>query len=329
LRISGAGNVSEADEPGRFPADTEQPLVRNDVVHGGRKRRRLTPPGLPWIVPALVVVLGVIYYGIGYTGYISTLDWDGTSPDPAHIGLQNYQDALHDRIFWISIRHTIIFFAVTFTVQTVLGVVMAVLLHSKVRLKAAYRVIIFVPVVLAPAIMAPVFRQIFAADGQFNSLLHHIGLGDLAQPWLAQPSTAMFVIMVATTWQWTGLNFILYHAAISQIDQEVLEAARLDGAGNIRLLTRIIWPLVSGTTLSLVVLSVIGALRTFDIPWLISQGGPDYATEFLGTKIYRETIPQARVGYGAAISMMLLVLAVTISVAVTFRSIRRGRNKHA
>jgi ABC-type sugar transport system permease subunit len=329
LRISGAGHVSEADEPARLPADTDRPLARNDVVDGRRKRRLLTPSGLPWIVPALVVVLGVIYYGIGYTGYISTLDWDGTSPDPAHIGLQNYRDALHDHVFWIAIRHTIIFFAVTFTVQTVLGVVMAVLLHSKVRLKAAYRVLIFVPVVLAPAIMAPVFRQIFAADGQFNGLLHHIGLGELAQSWLAQPSTAMAVIMVATIWQWTGLNFILYHAAISQIDQEVLEAARLDGAGNIRLLTKIVWPLVNGTTVSLVILSVIGALRTFDIPWLISQGGPNYATEFLGTKIYRETIPQARVGYGAAISVMLLVLAVTISVAVTIRSVRRGRNDHA
>jgi ABC-type sugar transport system permease subunit len=177
--------------------------------------------------------------------------------------------------------------------------------------------------------MAPVFRQIFGAAGQFNWLLQHVGLGAVAQPWLAQPSTAIFVIMAATIWEWTGLNFILYHAAISQIDREVIEAARLDGVGNVRLLTRVIWPLVRGTTISLLVLSIIGALRTFDLPWLISQGGPDYATEFLGTRIYRETIPLANVGYGAALSILLLFLAVTTSIGITVHAARRGRKGNA
>ena len=104
------------------------------------------------------------------------------------------------------------------------------------RLAVVYKVILFIPVVLAPAIMAPVFRHIFAPDGQFNWLLEHIGLGSLAQPWIGQESTALPVIMAITVWQWTGLTFVLYYAAMSQIDQSVLEAARIDGAGNIRTL---------------------------------------------------------------------------------------------
>lgn len=320
---------SPADDPPNGPRPVHQQSLTPTPRERQRRRGRLSPPGLPWILPAVVVVVGVIYYGIGYTGYISTLDWDGTSPDPAHVGFENYRKALSDPVFWGAIRHTVIFFAVTFSVQTVVGLVMAVLLQSRLRFAAVYRVLIFIPVVLAPAIMAPVFRQIFAADGQFNWLLRNVGLGDLAQPWLAQPSTAMLVIMVATIWQWTGLNFILYHAAMAQIEEEVLEAARLDGASNFRILTQMIWPLVSGTTMSLVVLSIIGALRTFDLPWLISQGGPDYATEFLGTMIYRETIPLAHVGFGAAISVMLLILAVTISIGVTIRTVRRQRSTNA
>jgi raffinose/stachyose/melibiose transport system permease protein len=189
-------------------------------------------------------------------------------------------------------------------------------------------VAIFIPVVLAPAIMAPVFRQIFAEDGQFNWLLDHVGLGVLSQAWLAQSSTALPVIMVVTIWQWTGLNFILYYGAVAQIDREVIEAARLDGAGNLRILLRIIWPSVWGTTLSIVVLSVIGALKTFDVPYLVAHGGPNYATEFLGTQIYRETIPQARVGYGAALSILLLILAVVTSVVVSRRGTRETRSRH-
>ena len=111
-------------------------------------------------------------------------------------------------------------------------------------------------------------------------------------------------------WEWTGVTFILYFAAMTQIDPEMLEAARIDGANGFQVLTRIVWPNVRGTTIALAMLSVIGALKTFDVPYLVTLGGPNYATEFLGTFIYRISIPQAEVGYGAALSIMLLILAL-------------------
>jgi raffinose/stachyose/melibiose transport system permease protein len=287
--------------------------------HGGPRQ----PAGYLWLLPALVLSVGLIYYCIGFTGYISTLKWDGASPNPKSVGLANYVAALNDPIFWGAIGHTVLFFIVTFSVQTVLGVVFAALLHSQIRLKMLYKVIVFIPVVLAPAIMAPVFRQIFAADGQFNQVLTAVGMGGLAQPWLAQSTTALPVIMVITIWEWTGLNFILYYAAMSQIETEVLEAARMDGAGNIRILVSIVWPSVHPTTLAIAMLSAISALKTFDVPYLVTIGGPNYATEFLGTLIYRVSIPLAKVGYGAAISVLLLVLALAGAIALQLR----GRNR--
>ncbi len=281
------------------------------------------PAGYVWLLPAMTLSVGLIYYCIGFTGYISTLKWDGASPDPKSVGAANYVAALNDPIFWGAIWHTVVFFIVTFSVQTVLGIVFAALMHSQIRLKVIYKVIVFIPVVLAPAIMAPVFRQIFAANGQFNELLAAVGLGGLAQPWLAQSSTALPVIMVITIWEWTGLNFILYYAAMSQIDSEILEAARLDGAGNFRILRSIVWPGVYPTTLAIAMLSAISALKTFDVPYLVTIGGPNYATEFLGTLIYRVSIPLAKVGYGAAISVLLLVLALAGAVALQ----ARGRNR--
>jgi len=292
---------------------------------GTGHRLRTQPSGLPWILPAFVLVVGLIYYSVGYTGYISTLEWDGLSPEPRGVGLGNYDALLHDPVFWASIRHTVVFFVVTFAVQTALGFTLAALLHSRVRFPTVYKVIIFVPVVIAPATMAPVFRQLFAADGQFNSLLEAVGLGALAQPWLAQSGTALPVIMAIVVWQWTGVTFVLYYAAMSQVDPEVLEAARMDGAGNVRTLVSIVWPAVRGTTGALATLSVIGALKTFDVPWLVTIGGPNHATDFLGTQIYRESIPEADVGYGAALSVMLLVLAIGGALLVGIRGLRRER----
>lgn len=290
----------------------------------GRRRGPRRPPGLPWILPAFVFVVGFIYYCIGYTGYISTLNWDGVSPNPKHVGFANYTQAFHDPVFWDTIRHTVIFFIVTFAVQTALGFTFAALLHSKVKLPNLYKVIIFIPVVLAPATMAPIFRQIFSANGQFNAILSDIGLGSLAHPWLAQSSTALPVIMAITVWEWTGVTFILYFAAMTQIDKEILEAARIDGAGGVKVLTRIVWPNVRGTTIALAMLSVIGALKTFDVPYLVSLGGPNYATEFLGTLIYRISIPQAEVGYGAALSILLLILSLVGALAFGLRGTRRN-----
>jgi raffinose/stachyose/melibiose transport system permease protein len=184
-------------------------------------------------------------------------------------------------------------------------------------------VIIFIPVVLAPAITAPVFRRVFAPDGQFNWVLEHIGLGALQQPWLGQESTALPVIMAVTVWQFTGITFVLYFAAMGQIDQSVIEAARMDGAGNIRTIVSIIWPGVRGTTLAMAILSAIGALKTFDIPYLVASGGPNYATEFLGTYIYRKTITQSHVGYGAGLSIILLVLALAMAIVLQLRGRER------
>jgi raffinose/stachyose/melibiose transport system permease protein len=307
---------------------TRKPDIRTEQTAtpgGGGRRGPRRPPGLPWILPALVLSVGLIYYAIGYTAYISTLNWDGISPDPPQVGAQNYTRIFHDPVFWTAVRHTAVFFVVTFVLQTLLGLVLAVLMHARLRLAALYKVIVFIPVVLAPAIMAPVFRHMFAPDGELNSVLHFVGLGSLAQPWIGQTSTALPVIMFITIWEWTGVTFVLYYAAMTQIEPSVLEAARMDGAGNIRTLVSIIWPELRGTTIALGMLGAIGALKTFDVPYLVTIGGPNYATEFLGTYIYRQTIPLSHVGYGGALSIILLVVALVAAVILQFA----GRDREA
>ncbi|MFT8342015.1 MAG: sugar ABC transporter permease [Clostridium beijerinckii] len=265
--------------------------------------------GLPWILPAFIFVVGIIYYSILYTFKLSTLDWNGLDPIQTKVGISNYTKALFsDWVFWTAIKNTIVYFIITFVIQNFLGFIFAAILHTKVKFATLHKCLIFIPTILAPATMAPVFRLMFSPQGILQGIFDTLHLG-INVDWLAKPNSALFILMIVAIWEFTGMSFILYYAAMSQIDKEILEAARLDGAGNFKTLLSIVLPNCKGTTVSLAMLGVIGALKTFDIPYLITTGGPNHATEFLGTYIYRQGIRQAHLGYAAAISVMLLVLA--------------------
>jgi raffinose/stachyose/melibiose transport system permease protein len=168
---------------------------------------------------------------------------------------------------------------------------------------------------VAPAIVAPVFRQqLLGNKGWINTALRAVGFDSLAFNWIADSRTAMLSVMLITVWHSTGMAFILYFAALSQIDTEVLEAARIDGAGNIRVFASIVLPSAKGTVVALAMLGAIGALKVFDIPYLVTAAGPNHATEFLGTFIFRMTVRQAHVGYGAALTIALLLVAVVMAL---------------
>jgi raffinose/stachyose/melibiose transport system permease protein len=305
----------------------ERPAMQAGRSRPGSNRLGSRISGVPWILPAVVVVVGLIYFPIGFLGYSSTLDWNGFILSvPKSIGAANYVKMFGDSVFWTSLWHTVFFYVITFSIQTIFGFTFAALMHSRIRLGSVYRMLVFIPVVLAPATMAPVFRQVFDNFGQFNSLLTLVGLGSLARPWLADGATAMPVVMYITVWQWTGLTFILYYAAMSQINPEIIEAARVDGASGYRVLRSIVWPMCLGTTAALAVLGLIGALKTFDIPYLVTHGGPNHATEFLGTYIYFMMAQQKHFGYAATLAVALLVLAVVGGVLLrTISSRSAGR----
>ncbi|MFD1716264.1 carbohydrate ABC transporter permease [Georgenia deserti] len=305
--------------------NTEPALTGRPPLQRRRRSRRVERgSGFPWILPTLILSVGFIYYCVGYTGVISLYDWNGVGPTATPVGLANYSRLIRDDVVLLTLWHTGIYVAVTFIVEAVLGFAFAAMLHSNVRLGIVYKVLVFCPVIIAPAVMAPVFRQIYAADGALNELLGALNLGVFAQPWLAQSSTALGVIILIGIWERTGLYFILYYAAMSQVDHGTIEAAWLDGAGNIRVLWSIVRPSVAGTTIALFVLQAIYTLKLFDVPFLVSQGGPSFSTEFLGTYIYRQGITQAHVGYAAALSIALLAIALALTLGLNLRRRKEG-----
>jgi raffinose/stachyose/melibiose transport system permease protein len=274
-----------------------------------------------WILPGFILSVGLIYYSIIYSGYLSFFDWAGGRARMTPVGIENYVEAFSDPVFWTAVRNTAIYFIAVFVVQVVGGVLFAAAMHSQVFLKTIYKIIMVIPIVVAPATLAPAHIQVWQTDGTFNQILEAIGLGFLAQPWIGQQTTSLLAITVIGCWGSIGFGFILYYAGMAQIDPEMIEAARIDGGGNLRILFSIVLPSLRPITISLAILNFITALKLFDTVWLVTQGGPAHSSEFLGTMIYSETAgSQRNLGYAAALSVILLVIAMATSVIIQLRS---------
>lgn len=290
----------------------EAPVAPLKPVGRRGGKRQLT--AYLYLLPALMVIVGITYFGIGYNVWASTVDWNGVDPNPEQVGLGNFVEIAGDAIFWGSLSHVAVFGAITVIVQMVLGLALALVFSGPIIGRSVYKALVFIPVVLAPAAISTAFRQFLTPDGQVNQTLEALGLGWMAQAWIADPRFALYALAGVNIFQWTGFSFILYQAALSQIDPNHLEAAQLDGAGTWRTIRHIIVPQLRSTHMTLALTGVIGSLKTFDIVYLITGGGPGRATEFLTTYIYKQSITQFHVGYGAALSLVMLVLALLLTL---------------
>ncbi|MFC5500841.1 carbohydrate ABC transporter permease [Lysinimonas soli] len=290
-----------------------------------RQRRRIALSSYLYLVPALILVVGVVHIGIVANVAYSTLDWNGISPDSTPVGGANYAKLINDPIFWTSLRNTFLFAVATIALQMALGFSLAVLVRTRAVLRGLLRALAFVPVVLAPAVVATSFRFLLTPDGSINQLLSTVTGQDIHQAWLADPNTALGAIILINVWQYTGYSFLIYDAAMGQIDHSVIEAARIDGASTGQLLRHVVAPLLSGSHLVLIVLGMISALKTFDLVYLTTAGGPGTATQVLTGYIYRQVIGQFHAGYGAALSVVLVAIALVFSVLQVRLSSREAR----
>lgn len=288
-------------------------------------RRRVGWGAYLYLLPALILVVGVVHVGIVANIGYSTLDWNGISPDATPVGAGNYTRLLGDPTFWVAMRNTLVFAVSTIVLQMVLGFGLAVLVRTRARLRGLLRTLAFVPVVLAPAVVATSFRFLLTPDGALNTVLSFVTGQDVHQAWLADPATALASIVLINVWQYTGYSFLIYDAAMGQIDASVIEATRIDGASTWQLLRQVVAPLLSGSHLVLIVLGTISALKTFDLVYLTTAGGPGTSTQVLTGYIYKQVIDQFHAGYGAALSVALVAIALVFSVLQVRLSSREAR----
>ncbi len=278
-----------------------------------------------FIAPAAALVGVYVYNSIAFNAYTSLFDWNGVSPTREFIGFGNYVALFSDDLFRSALINTFIFGAVSVTVQAAFGFVLAWWVRRRILFRGAFKAIYFAPIILSTAAVAPLARTILAPDGAVNQFVGAVTLSHVSQAWLADPATVLGTLCVINIWQNTGFSFVLYHAALTQIDPEIYDSARVDGASNFVTMTRIAWPLVRPTTAALLILGAIASLKTYELVFLVTRGGPAGASEVLSTYLYRQGILQFHAGYGSAIAMAMLAIALVLTVFQLRTYARRSR----
>ncbi len=268
-----------------------------------------------YVLPILVLSGLFLYYCIGFTVYTSFHSWNGIDTDMKFIGLDNYIKLFDDKSYHIALRNNLIFFVFTVGVQAALGLLLAVLLRAKLKGSSIFRSIYFIPTIMAPIIIAAIFRIIMDTNfGSLNEGLRAIGLDFLAVSWLGDPKYALMSIIIVNIFEWMGFSMTLYYSALLAIPDEIYESAKIDGSGFWRTLFKITVPLVGGTTSTLVILGIVGSLKTFDIVSLLTGGGPGRSTEFLTTYVYKKAIEEFNGGMSAAAGVTILIIALVLAV---------------
>lgn len=265
------------------------------------------------------MILCVIWPAI-YLGYLSLSKWDGLG-DLQFIGLKNFERILTDDRFWLAIKHNLTWSVGALTVPPILGLALAVLLTRKgVIGQRFFQVIFFLPQTISSVIMAVIWRWIYyPRGGPANSILAALGFENLQPQWLADSNLAMLALFIAYCWVANGFSMLIFQAAIQSIDISLFEAARIDGASWWAEVRHILLPGIRQALVTVLIVTAIWSFQIFDLVYLTTRGGPGDATYVLAIAIYTNTWVSARVGMGAAIAMILLVIVIGLSTILISR----------
>ena len=267
-----------------------------------------------YVAPVVLISGVLLYFSIGFATWASLTDWNGLTR-MRFIGLENYIELFQDRTFYIALRNTLVFMVAAVGLQAALGLLVAVIAKERLPGSNFFKALFFLPIAMAPAIIATVFKYMLEANyGSLNETLRAIGLlgaGDNIL-WLGA-DLGVWSIVAINVFSWMGFSMMVYYAGLMSIPDDLYEAAELDGAGWWRRLFSITIPSLKGTTGVLIILGIVGSLKTFDTVWLTTRGGPGVSTHFLSTFLYQALLDR-EAGYSSAIGIVILVTAFLLSL---------------
>ncbi|MGV8873215.1 MAG: carbohydrate ABC transporter permease [Rhodococcus sp. (in: high G+C Gram-positive bacteria)] len=270
-------------------------------------------------VPAMIVI-GLVWIPTVFTVILSFARWDGIGGTSSieWIGTQNYVDAVQAYPpFQQALQNNVLWLVFLFLVPTVIGILLAILLDKNLKGSRLYQSIFYIPVVLSMALIGFIWQLIYSTEGGvLNSLL------GTNVDWLGDPDINIWAVMVAAGWRHTGYIMLLYLAGLKAIDPSVREAAVMDGAGPIRTFFSVIFPLMKNTNLLIVVITVIEALRAFDLVWVINKGRN--GLELISALVTANVVGEAsRIGFGSALATVMLGISlvfIALYLAIVLRS---------
>ncbi|RZI84674.1 MAG: sugar ABC transporter permease [Microbacterium sp.] len=271
--------------------------------------------------PALLVFLTFVILPVVLAAVYSLFNWNGLTPLERFIGIDNYVRALSDPLFIKGITNNFTILFASILVQGPIAIAIALLLNRRMRGRGLIRALIFVPYVLAEVVAGLSWKLLLSPRGGVNAVLESIGLGDLAQPWLANPDIALWVMFGILTWKYVGFAILLMLAGLQGVPPELTEAAQLDGASWWKIQWHITLPLIAPTIRIWVFLSMIGSLQLFDMVWVTTRGGPLGATNTMA--VYMIQYGQTQPGFGSAVAVILFVISLAIALVYQRFALRR------
>lgn len=276
------------------------------------------------ITPA-VLVLSIFFIIPVIGGFLySFTDWNGLSRSTNFIGLKNYIDLfLYDDKFQLGLWHTIVFSCFITVFQNVFGLILAIFMDKESRNRKFFRVVYYMPAVLSPVVVSYIWTFILNPTmGALNIFLKAIGLDLFAGDWLGNPRLALFSIASVIVWQFTGYSMIIYLAGLQGISQDIYESGYIDGTNAWQKFKYITFPLLAPAFTINLILTIINTLKAFDHIFVMTGGGPGYATEVISTLLYREAFRSDNMGYASSISVVLFIMITTVSL-IMLRYLKR------
>ncbi|MFY1670567.1 carbohydrate ABC transporter permease [Plantactinospora sp. WMMB334] len=286
-----------------------------------RPARRLSPLLAAFVLVPFAIESIWVFWPALQGFYFSLTRWDGLEP-PRFVGFANYAELAGDSVFRGALLNTVIWLVLFGGLSVLGGFGMALLLQKERRGIGFYRAALFTPVVFSLVVTGLVWRVFYQPDGLADQLLRAVGLGELVRPWLADPETALYAVILPALWRQIGYVMVLYLAGLKAIDPALHEAARTDGANGWQRLWHVTIPQLRGVNAVVLSVIVIDSLRSFDIVWALTRGGPYHSSELLSTYMYSTAFQSLRLGYGSAIAVVIFVLALAVILGYLVRAFR-------
>ena len=279
---------------------------------------------LVFLVPGIAFYLFAVFYPIIDSVRLSFVEWGGIGPEE-FVGLDNYIDMFTDHVFYESFFNNIIYLVIVVAMQLLIGLLFAVLLTYMNKNVSLVKTLYYVPCIITTVAVGQMFRSMYATEpmGLFNIVLNAVGLEGLVRSWLADVNTVLAAVSIPEGWRFTGMYMVIYYAALISIDPEVSEAAEIDGANAWQTLWKVKIPMIKPVIVLSLTMCITGALRGFDIPYLLTNGGPGNASELMSTYMYKQAFASNKFGYGSAIAVFIIIESILAVVVLRLISGRR------
>ena len=274
-------------------------------------------------VTCCILVAYFVYYFIVWNIVVSMTDWQGLIQTNNFVGFENYLRMLDDPIFWTSLTNNLVFMLVFIPSSIVIGLFLAILLDQKIRKESVFRTIYLLPYALSFIVTAYLWQWMFIEDGVINFILDLFGLGSLKMAWISDPDIALFSVSFALVWQFSGYIMLIFLAAIRTVPQSHIMAAQIDGASGIRLYTRVIIPQIKTSTFTAFVILMIFSLKAFDFIWILTDGGPGWATTILPITVFKLAFKSNQFAYSSAIATTLFLIVMVIVIPYLYITYRK------